>query len=759
MSKNLKIELYHDILARKIYERAGQEDKLRLQLQRLLRDRSQLHRQGKGGLLTQKELALINSYLNLAEYPAEQREYLEASREQIRREEEERIAQLEKEKKLLQKQRRQQRYILIGTLLGALALAVSLFFIWRERQKAVHNKKLADQNREIAEDQSDTLREYSGQLLEQRDSIKNINVNLRSSRDSTQEALTLSQRAKLREQQAKQKAQRQALAYRLIVLGNQQLRDGRAHTGFQIGRRAQRIYSDSTVVSFMVDAFNALPREQKLLQTYSSGAPWRNGQIVAHLPVWLGRHPSNLTLYDAPGGARTLNDNRFQDISRAAISSDGNRLAIAQDDRLTIWDVTAQTVLRERDFNEAISHLSWQSNSPVLLATAAEQGFLWDTDEAAPIPELNHSKPINSAFFTLNGKILTTGKDGAAKLWTPTGDLIESYRHPVSLFYPLRARISPDERYLALIGVDEKVYLWERGDKDSPRILQHLGAINTIRFSEDSQFLLTASQDEKAIIWHVEPDKRTLLSHGRTDDRSVFIYRAIFSPDTRFVVTASPNALNLWSREGAPLGRLPVEGKTLALEFTPNGASVLALTDRGNIYQWLSYDRWLDRLPPASPVTIDSLKDGFEMPDSSWFNTQDTTRLRTYVSHWARKADNFDPVPEQLRVLRKSVLLYEKYLKLQGRKPSNVGPQAWFKLIGISATAGRHLQVGHAYLLEGRREQALAHYRQARQMSGGEMDRASFAEALRKEFAQLRGEGFQSGYYRWIIEKISQAEN
>lgn len=88
--KNYKLELYHDTLARRIFDRASQEDKMRLQIERLVRDKYNFFQSGKGGLLSKDELSLINSYRSNLHLKEEYLPYIKQSQQVVEKEEKKR---------------------------------------------------------------------------------------------------------------------------------------------------------------------------------------------------------------------------------------------------------------------------------------------------------------------------------------------------------------------------------------------------------------------------------------------------------------------------------------------------------------------------------------------------------------------------------------------------------------------------------------------------------------------------------------------
>lgn len=75
----MKIELSHDILARKVFERASSEDKMRLKIEQFIRQRFQFFQQQKT-LLSSNELNYIEPFLEMVFLTPEERQFVDKSR-------------------------------------------------------------------------------------------------------------------------------------------------------------------------------------------------------------------------------------------------------------------------------------------------------------------------------------------------------------------------------------------------------------------------------------------------------------------------------------------------------------------------------------------------------------------------------------------------------------------------------------------------------------------------------------------------------
>lgn len=81
-SPQLKVELYHDILARKVFEKASPADKMRRQYEQLIRDRYRYYQDG-GALLGKSDLELINPFLKDLQLRDEEMSFISTSHQEL----------------------------------------------------------------------------------------------------------------------------------------------------------------------------------------------------------------------------------------------------------------------------------------------------------------------------------------------------------------------------------------------------------------------------------------------------------------------------------------------------------------------------------------------------------------------------------------------------------------------------------------------------------------------------------------------------
>ncbi len=149
---------------------------------------------------------------------------------------------------------------------------------------------------------------------------------------------------------------------------------------------------------------------------------------------------------------------------------------------------------------------------------------------------IGHTKEINVAVFSDNGKLIATASnDGSTKLWdAKTGFLITDLRdHPSTVEF-----VSFSHRCDKLVTTsgDKTGRIWNINTGTLLATLTgHTRFVRSALFSHDDRKIITASTDPVAKIWDANTGKLLLDLKGHTDQ----VNAAIFSPDDKAVMTAS----------------------------------------------------------------------------------------------------------------------------------------------------------------------------------------------------------------------------
>jgi WD40 repeat protein len=278
------------------------------------------------------------------------------------------------------------------------------------------------------------------------------------------------------------------------------------------------------------------------------------------------RQGNELCVIHVDAGSET----RPQRVYYALFGPDDQWLLSASDDSrapLRLWDISACTA-GQCDCPEASAAPSYDpsvgSLTAVTLAVAEERSLLavGTKDGQVQIWELTEPDRWQSTCTRTLHKASVNDVQLSSDL-----------RHLVSAGKDGRAALLPIDAG----GCGPPTYLrspWQSQPGGEP--VAHDRLIYSVGFSPDSLSVVTASQDNTAIIWDLKGQRPRLL-RGHQDR----IYYTEFSPDGRWVLTASRDGkVMLWEADGAdPRG---FERPYLVLEANLGGVAYAGFSPDGN---------------------------------------------------------------------------------------------------------------------------------------------------------------------------------
>lgn len=258
-----------------------------------------------------------------------------------------------------------------------------------------------------------------------------------------------------------------------------------------------------------------------------------------------------------------------------ALSPDATRMAFSGEDNIaTVWDLTAGRLLATLQGHAgAVLDVEFSPDG-TRIATASADGTakIWDARTGNLILTLSgHTQPVVGVAFSPDGtRLATASDDSTAKIWdAQTGrELLTLSGHTNSL---TSIAFSPDGRRVATASIDRKAIVWD-AEKGTIlfNFLGHGAAVDSVAFSPDGNRLVTASRDNTAKVWDLSPTREWLTLSGP----SIRGFGA--SADGKRVAAAYPDGtVQVWDTlSGAPLITLP--GKGLQ-EGKPEGSGDVSL--------------------------------------------------------------------------------------------------------------------------------------------------------------------------------------
>ncbi|HEX4609520.1 MAG TPA: protein kinase [Urbifossiella sp.] len=281
----------------------------------------------------------------------------------------------------------------------------------------------------------------------------------------------------------------------------------------------------------------------------TGSAPTRTWQISPEPVAEISAHPhrnwvvaatrTSVAVWDVDTGNRVRT---VPGAGRAAFSGCGRWLAAADGRVARLWSVPGWEPHDADTRHDAdVSAVAFTPDGErFLTGTTDGSVHTWLTETAGPVGvPWRRPRGITGLAFTADGQTLIEAHAEGVVLADPMTGRHRSRLSPTAAGRAFAA-VGPDPAWVAVVGPDREVIVWDCGRGRAVRTLRgHTARVSALAFSRDGKRLASAGGDQIVRVWDLarEPGGRTLAEPG-TGAESL----AVSADGTRVVVGPRPGA-------------------------------------------------------------------------------------------------------------------------------------------------------------------------------------------------------------------------
>ena len=241
-----------------------------------------------------------------------------------------------------------------------------------------------------------------------------------------------------------------------------------------------------------------------------------------------GKFGYNVFLWNVLDGTVVWENAHESEVECVTFSPDGKRAVTGGEDYyMRVWDVKTGAQLYAHEFTDAgLDGITWSPNGRYIVAgDEAGNAIFFDAGTYQEVNRIPCGSTINSLEFNATSTLLAVGGNiqtpdpngpggnrytGFAKVIdVATGEFVVDVPEQAGSIKSIRW--SPDERYLATGGFDNKARLFDAGTGDLIREFDNPLKIEAVAFTPDGQYLVTGGH-AKAVNFYRMSDGELALS-------------------------------------------------------------------------------------------------------------------------------------------------------------------------------------------------------------------------------------------------------
>lgn len=338
---------------------------------------------------------------------------------------------------------------------------------------------------------------------------------------------------------------------------------------------------------------------------------------------------------------KTLNGHTAK-VTAVVFSPDGSRIASGSKDKtIRFWSQAGKLIKTIRAHETEIDGIRFNKDGSLLVSFAKYDPVkAWNTRDFTQVGSLESYNTLQVESWNNDQVITVIRRDGSIRYYKPNGALITGGRIPIySVRGILKSQTFKEQIAAVLRREDLKVIRLGKVSSWADTVeLRHDEDVVTMGASPDSNLLVSATKDNRLVVWDVEQATENLDIDSEEQEKKILSVR--LSPNEKTVVLGRANdTLTLLHRDGSLVKTIP--GKAWNFSFSPDGQAIVTPSTENIIKVWTLGGKEVELRDPESSIVSYALS-----PDGEWIAAgNETGSMRiwkndgTLLKVWKAHAD------------------------------------------------------------------------------------------------------------------------
>jgi eukaryotic-like serine/threonine-protein kinase len=312
--------------------------------------------------------------------------------------------------------------------------------------------------------------------------------------------------------------------------------------------------------------------------------------------------------FSTQGITRYIHRAHRQPAQIAAWSPDGKRLASTGRDRLVlVWNAfDGGDPFTYQNHTDVVNDLCWSPDGRHIASASRDQTVhIWDAAAGSKWLRAialftgfrygifeGHTAEVNAVAWSPDGRyIASAGDDNRVLVWEVTSkNVITDFQAHTDIIQSVAW--SPDGKHIASASIDHTVRIWNARSKEVKFSYRNSSSIvHSLCWSPDGRYIALASSDHMVHIWNAL-ERNRIFSYKGHHDR---LQTVAWSPDGQYIASGGKDqTVHIWKaiRQKTPAGSKSAfiyslhSGTVWSVAWSPDGQHIASTSEDGTVHVW-----------------------------------------------------------------------------------------------------------------------------------------------------------------------------